>query len=173
MKKHSAAPATVKLRINGDLAKTAALCKQFERAGADFIIIHGRTPAQGYSGRADWELIKSLKSRLEVPLVGNGDIRTAAEGRGRVENGYCDSFMAGRAAMANPMLFCGRAPQGIEGRFRLLKEYLSLHRRYLGEPKLQGVKLKALNMLTAVPDAAALRNRIARAHSEEEILDKK
>lgn len=172
MKKHSAAPVTVKLRIKGDLAKTTEFCRQLERAGADFLIIHGRTPRQGYSGRADWELIRSLRERLKVPLVGNGDIKTAAEGRELVKNGYCDSFMVGRSAMANPMLFSDRTP-GADARAGLLREYLALHRKYKGEPPLQRVKQKAFNLLKGMPDAAALRNSIARAASVEEILEKK
>jgi tRNA-dihydrouridine synthase B len=172
MKRHSAVQVTAKIRIKDDLSKTTQFCRQMERAGADFLIIHGRTPRQGYSGRADWELIKSLREKLEVPLVGNGDIQSAAEGRERVKNGYCDSFMAGRSAMANPMLFAGRTP-GADERAALLREYLALHRRYLGEPPLQRLKQKAFNLLKSVPEAAALRNSIARAESVEEILEKK
>jgi tRNA-dihydrouridine synthase B len=170
MKKHSAVPVTAKLRIKDDLAKTAAVCRQLERAGADFIIIHGRTPAQGYSGKADWKLIRMLRERIEIPLVGNGDIRTASEGRERVGKGYCDSFMVGRSAMANPMLFSDRTPDGAAGRFRLLEEYVSLHRRHLGEPELQDVKLKAFSLSSGMPGAAALRNTISRAAAVEDIL---
>jgi tRNA-dihydrouridine synthase B len=169
MKRHSAVPVTAKIRIKDDLAGTTLFCRQLERAGADFLIIHGRTPGQGYSGKADWELIKALHEKLEVPLVGNGDIQSAAEGRALIKNGYCDSFMAGRGAMANPMLFTDRTP-GPDARIALLREYLELHRRYRGEPPLQRLKLKAFNLLKGVPEAAALRNSIARAASVEEIL---
>jgi tRNA-dihydrouridine synthase len=167
MKRHSAAPVTVKLRIKDNLAKTVEFCRKMEGAGADFIIIHSRTPRQGYSGRADWELIRSLHGRLGVPLVGNGDIRTAAEGRKLVKNGYCDSFMVGRSAMANPLLFGDKTTDGMQ--FRLLEEYLALHRRYKGEPPLQRVKQKAFNLLKGMPEAAALRNSVARATSVEGI----
>ncbi len=169
MKKHSAVPVSVKLRIKDCAAKTAELCRRLERAGADFIILHARTPGQGYSGKADWGVVRSVHRHLSVPLVGNGDIRTAAEGRELVKNGYCDSFMVGRSAMANPMLFGDRTPEGPAGRFGLLEEYLSLHRRYRGEPALQDVKLKAFSLLKGVPDAAALRDSIARAASVEVI----
>jgi tRNA-dihydrouridine synthase B len=170
MKKRSPVPVSVKLRVKDDMPKTAALCRQIERAGADFIILHGRTPAQGYSGKADWELIRSVHERVGIPLVGNGDIAAASEGRRLVAAGYCDSFMAGRAAMANPMLFSDRKPDGAEGRLRLLEEYLSLCRAHAGEAPLKDVKLKALNFMSGVPGAAALRNSISRAGAVESIF---
>ncbi len=160
---------SVKMRIKDDQRSTLALCKRIEDAGADFIILHGRTPKQGYSGKADWGLIKSVKDGSDVPIIGNGDIMNAAEGNMRVEEGYCDGFMIGRAAMGNPMCFEDREPEGLAGKFGLLDEYMAFSERYLGEVRLQDIRLKAMNMLTGVPGACAIRNSVARAKSIEEI----
>lgn len=170
MKKHSPAQVSVKLRVKDGMAKTAALCRQLEHAGADFIILHGRTPAQGYSGRADWELIRAVRARIGIRLVGNGDISSASEGRRMVAAGYCDAFMAGRAAMSNPLLFSDGKPDGLAGRFGLLREYISLGRRHGRGPQLKDIKLKALSLVSGVPDAGALRSAISRAVAAGDIL---
>jgi tRNA-dihydrouridine synthase B len=170
MRKRVDKPVSVKIRISGGLDGTAALCRLLEQAGADFIIIHGRTAAQGYSGTSDWELIRGLRERLSVPLVGNGDIRSASEGRSLVERGYCDSFMVARAAMSNPLLFSDGLPGSQARRAALLGEYAGLHRRYLGEPSLKDIKLKAVSFVSGAAGASALRNRICRAGSVAEIL---
>lgn len=170
MKVSSGKPVSVKIRIVNGLVGTAALCQALESAGADSIIIHARTPAQGYSGKADWELIKAVKRSLYIPIIGNGDIITASQGRELVENGYCDAFMVGRAAMGNPLLFCGRKPQGLKERFALMREYISLHETYLGEVPLHDAKLKALSFLSSAHNASAMRNRVCRAKSVEAIL---
>ena len=171
IKKHVDKPVSVKIRIKNDLEDTAKLCKELERVSVDFLIIHGRTAAQGYQGNADWELIKALKGRLDVPLVGNGDITSVSQGRQMVEDGYCDSFMVARTAMGNPMLFCDSQPRGAEERFALLEEYVSLHSKYLGElPSIKDVKVKAMNFTTGMENAGAMRNLISRKETVDEIL---
>ncbi len=163
-------PVSVKLRINGGLEGTARICGMAEEAGADFIIIHGRTPGQGYSGKADWEAIKGLKTRLRVPVIGNGDVTDARSGEVFVGGGYCDGFMIGRAAMANPGVFQNKRPGALEDRFALLGEYISLQERYLGRADATAVKMKALNFTRGLPQAAAMRDRIARAKTVEEMM---
>lgn len=170
LKRHADVPVSVKIRIKADLGETVSLCRRLEEAGTDFIMIHGRTPGQHYSGKADWGAIRHIKRGISIPVVGNGDLKTAAEGRKRMDGGYCDSFMVGRAAMANPMLFSDREPRGLEGKFGLLDEYLALHREYLGEPQLKDVKLKAMNFVSGSIDAGKLRNRIARSGTIEGIV---
>ncbi|NYZ74116.1 tRNA-dihydrouridine synthase family protein [Candidatus Micrarchaeota archaeon] len=163
-------PVSVKIRIKDGLEGTARICRMVEEAGADFIIIHGRTAEQGYSGKADWEMIKELKTRASVPVIGNGDVKDADAGNGFVDRGYCDGFMIGRAAMTNPMVFQDKRPGTAEERFALLDEYISLQERYLGKPDATAVKMKALNFTRGLPRAAAMRDRIARTKTVEEII---
>ncbi|MFH0884551.1 MAG: tRNA-dihydrouridine synthase family protein [Candidatus Micrarchaeota archaeon] len=170
MKKMSEKPVSAKIRIFGGETGTIALCRKIDEAGADFIIIHGRTVGQGYSGKADWELIRRIRECIGIPVIGNGDIASASEGFRRVRDGYCDSFMAGRAAMRNPMLFSDRNPKTASERFALLEEYAALHERYLGEPELRVIKLKAINLLHGIERAAEIRLRICKAASTEDIF---
>ncbi len=162
-------PVSVKLRIKDGLDGTLRICRELEDAGADFLILHGRTAAQGYSGRADWDMIKAVKEGLSIPLVGNGDIAEPAEGERLVREGRCDSYMVARAAMANPMFFSGKSRGTFEGKMELVREYVSICAEY-GEPQQGDLKLKAVSMMSRIDGAAAIRNRLCRARSVEEIL---
>lgn len=158
-------PVSVKIRILRDPAKTREVCRAAEEGGAGFLVVHGRVPEAGYSGKADWEAIRTVREASGIPVVGNGDLKTSGDGRRMVEAGYCDSFMIGRAAMGNPMAFCGRAPASAAERVALLGEYLLLHHEYSGEPRLAAVKLKAAQMVTGTRGASLMRNAICRAES--------
>jgi tRNA-dihydrouridine synthase B len=171
MRKHAGIPISVKMRLKANADESVTLCRKLEEEGVDFIIIHGRRHEQGYSGRCDWELIRSVKDELSVPVVGNGDIGVSSEGRHLVCRGYCDSFMIGRAAIVDPTVFCGKRAESEEEKFRLLKEYISIYRGYVGEPKISDVKGKALNYLRGIRNAASLRNRISKSSSVEEIME--
>jgi len=164
-------PVSVKIRIVDGGEGTLKLCRQIEAEGSDSIIIHGRTVKQGYSGKADWELIRYVKENLDIPVIGNGDLQSAKEGKEMVKKGYCDSFMIGRAAMCNPMLFRNMAPETLEGRFSLLEEYICLCSKYMEKLPLVSIRLNAMNFIHGERNAAKLRNQISNAKSVEEILE--
>ncbi len=170
MKRASGIPLSVKIRIIGGAEGTLAICRKIEDAGADFIIIHGRTAGQGYSGKADWELIRRVSGEVSIPIVGNGDISSLVQGEALVGGGYCSSFMVGRAAMSNPMLFSGHEPHGVRGRASILEEYIGIYQTHGKTPRLRDVKLKALGIMSGIRGAARIRNLICSAGSPEEIL---
>jgi len=76
-----------------------------EDEGIEMITLHPRTVKQGYSGSADWQLIKELKQVSNVPIVGNGDIITPEDAKAMLDETNCDYVMIGRGAMGNPFLF--------------------------------------------------------------------
>ena len=75
-----------------------------EEAGAKAITIHGRTKTQGYSGIADWEIIKKVKETVNIPVIGNGDIKSPEDAKKMLEYTKCDAIMIGRAALGNPWI---------------------------------------------------------------------
>ncbi|VVC03214.1 tRNA-dihydrouridine synthase B [Candidatus Bilamarchaeum dharawalense] len=171
MKKHTKKPVSVKIRLKHSIKETVVLCKKIEAAGVNFIIIHGRTVKQGYSGKCNWNEIKMINEQLEVPVVGNGDIQSLEQGNGLVKEGYCDSFMIGRAAMTNPMIFAGKQPDDLKDRIKLLKDYQKLYEKYVGTVETGDMKLKAVNFVSSVAKASELRNKICRANSASMVLD--
>ena len=69
------------------------------------IAVHGRTRAQFYSGKADWDIIRQVKEAVSIPVIGNGDVVDAASAEALVEQTGCDGIMIGRGAEGNPWIF--------------------------------------------------------------------
>ena len=99
-------PVTVKIRSGWDSHSINALeiAKICEKAGAKAITIHARTRAQGYSGKADWNIIKEVKQNVNIPVIGNGDVKTPLDAKKMLDITGCDAIMIGRAALGNPFI---------------------------------------------------------------------
>jgi nifR3 family TIM-barrel protein len=112
-------PLTIKVRAGWDEASVNALevGRLAEEEGLDAIMIHPRTRAQGYEGNANWDLIRSLKEALRIPVIGNGDIFCPEDAARMLEHTGCDGVMIGRAAMGDPWIFRGlhQWEQGLHG----------------------------------------------------------
>lgn len=103
----SSVPVTVKIRSGWDeLTKIYLEAGQAcQEAGAAAVTLHARTRSKGFSGAADWSDIKHLKENLDVPVIGNGDVRTGPDARRMLDETGCDAVMIGRAALGNPWVF--------------------------------------------------------------------
>lgn len=111
--------------------------KMCEESGASYITIHGRTRAQGYSGEADWNIIKAVKESVKIPVIGNGDIDSPQKAKQRMAESGVDGVMIGRAVLGNPWLLSQT------------HEYL-LHGTLPAEPTVRQIKeilLKHLHLL--------------------------
>ena len=99
-------PVTVKIRSGWDFNSINAVevAKIIEAAGASAITVHPRTRSQGYSGNADWNIIKEVKQAVKIPVIGNGDIRSCYDAKRMLEETGCDAIMIGRGVLGNPWL---------------------------------------------------------------------
>jgi tRNA-dihydrouridine synthase B len=97
-------PVTVKVRAGWDYSLFAApeLAKRFEGVGIKMLTLHARFAKQGFEGEADWNLIKELREYINIPLIGNGDIKTPEDALKVMKETGCDGVMVGRAAISNP-----------------------------------------------------------------------
>ena len=97
---------TVKIRSGWDATSINAVsvAKVIEEAGAKAIAIHARTRSQGYSGKADWKIIKKVVDAVKIPVIGNGDILTCFDAKRMLDETGCIAVMIGRGVMGNPWL---------------------------------------------------------------------
>lgn len=131
-------PVTVKIRSgwNKKSINATEIAGVLEDAGASGIIVHPRTKTQGYSGKADWSIIKEVKEQASIPVIGNGDINSCFDAEKMINETSCDAIMIGRGVLGNPWLIkeCvnyldyGIKPEeiSIEERINLIKEHVDL-----------------------------------------------
>ncbi len=100
-------PVTVKMRAGWDNKSIVVpeVGKRLEKIGIKAITLHPRTTKQSYKGKADWSLIKTLKESTNIPIIGNGDIKTPQDVLRMFEETGCDGVMVGRSALGNPWFF--------------------------------------------------------------------
>ena len=137
-------PLTIKLRTGWNPTGDQAfeISKIAEACGVDAIAIHPRTANQGFSGQADWSIIAALKSRMAIPVIGNGDIFKAEDAIRMIQETGCDAVMIGRTAIGNPYIFqriLARIrgeqppPTDIDQHFTVMTRYLQESVKYFGE----------------------------------------
>lgn len=100
-------PVTVKMRkgFTADNVNAPELAHIAEESGAKAVMIHGRTRSQYYAGEADWDIIRKVKETVSIPVIGNGDIKSASDAERMIRETGCDGVAIARAAEGNPFIF--------------------------------------------------------------------
>jgi tRNA-dihydrouridine synthase B len=181
-------PVTAKMRIGWDdkTINAVEVCKLLEDSGIQAIAIHGRTRAQGYTGKADWDVIAQCAESVKIPVIGNGDIANGIDVAKRRRETKVSGVMIGRAAMSHPWVFqeakhylkTGQHLPGVtaEQRFDLMLRHT---RMALTSSRFQGTELQTMramrNRLMAytqgLPGSKHLRVRFCKVESLMELED--
>lgn len=185
-------PVTVKVRAGWsyDLFAAPELAKRFEAVGAQMITLHARFARQGFEGTADWRLIEALRKAIQIPLVGNGDIRDPASALRMFQETGCDGVMVGRLAIANPWALRqiveavqglpSSPPPTLDERIETALEHLSgmiafeaATARKRDEQESESRAVRSLRgqiplYIKGFPGSAEVRNRLSRSDSFEE-----
>ncbi len=171
-------PVTVKIRkgFTAEHINAVEIAHIAQESGAAAVAVHARTRTQYYSGRADWGIIRQVKERLTVPVIGNGDVRSPEDVAAMMRETGCDGVMIGRGAQGNPWLF-GRALTYLrEGRLppepdiHAVVQMILRHARMLIDLKGEYTGIREMRKHTAwytagFPNSSRLRSRINGAES--------
>lgn len=176
-------PVTVKIRSGWDSEHINAVevAKIIEESGAKALSIHARTRAQGYSGKADWNIIKEVVKNVSIPVIGNGDVQSCYDAKKMLDDTKCSAVMIGRALMGNPWLIkeCvdyldnGTLPKKID--FNEKIDMMEYHLNKLIENTSESqavleIRGHLLNYLKGLPENKEIKNNICKCKSSEEII---
>lgn len=177
-------PITVKIRSGWDDKHINAVevAQKIESAGASAIAIHARTRSQGYSGSANWNIIKEVKQSVKIPVIGNGDITTPELAKQMLDETGCDAIMIGRATLGNPWIIKEIVhyldtnellpkPTKIE-RIEMIKTHYNLLKKYSNTTHaLLEIRTHALWYLKGIPGTKEIKTKICQAKTEEEFMN--
>lgn len=180
--KSAKVPVTIKMRIGWDNENIVAVeaAKIFEQAGISAITVHGRTRNEFYSGNADWNIIKKVKESINIPVIGNGDIKNPRDAKKMFEDTNVDGIMIGRASLGNPWIFRDIINElsGSEKKEISKEEKLDIiikHINYAVEEKGENVAVKEMRKHIAgyiknMKDASKYRDIINKIDRKDELI---
>lgn len=176
-------PVTVKIRSGWDDSSINAVivAKKIEEAGGKAITIHPRTRKDGYSGSANWQIIKDVKNAVSIPVIGNGDVKSCYDAKRMLDETGCDAVMIGRGVLGNPWLIkecieyleTGKKPKEImpADKIKMLKKHYQLLLESQSEKQaILEIRTHALWYIKGLPNSALIKNKICAIKKSDELF---
>ena len=176
-------PVTVKMRLGWtkDSINCFELAQRLEKAGVKAIALHGRTRGQMYEGKADWEYVKKMKEILNIPVIGNGDIKSVDDAINMLNYTKCDGIMIGRGAVGNPFLI-KQIDDYLKGNDYMMPTYEQRinmayeHAKRLCDLKGEYIAMKQMRGLASwyiqgMPFSARVKNECAKLNTYEDLTN--
>jgi nifR3 family TIM-barrel protein len=169
-------PVTGKIRVGWDKASRnhREVARVLEDSGASLIAVHGRTKMQAYTGQADWDAIAEVKQTVKIPVVGNGDVRAAADIERMKRHTGCDAVMIARAAIGNPWIFQRRDRHEVSlaDQAALVRRHLALMLEFYGRERgLVLFRKHVVKYVKGVHGASDLHHRMVTCEEADEFID--
>jgi tRNA-dihydrouridine synthase B len=177
-------PLTIKIRSGWDKEHINAnvISNIAEECGMDAIFIHPRTKAQGFRGRADWDLIGKVKKAIHIPVIGNGDVITPLLAKRMLGETNCDGVMIGRGAFGNPWIFDPKnfrssgeedvIQSSLEERQRIIEYHFSLLMNHYGEEgALRKIRRHIAWYTKGLPSSASFRSALSEWREKEPLFE--
>lgn len=174
-------PVSAKIRAGwNDSEKNAPeLSKALEESGVSFITVHGRTRAQMYEGKSDPDIIKTVREKVSIPVIANGDVTDAESAEKLIEHTGCDGVSVGRAALGNPFIFSEisslfsgqKSPErpSTETIIKTALYHLKKEIEFYGEEKaVRATRAQLIRYTKGMRGGAKIRNDISRISSYKE-----
>lgn len=161
-KTNSKRPVSVKFRKGNKSENFLEFSQMCQDSGADFVTFHARTVAQGYSGHADYDAIASVKAKIKIPVIGNGDVVDMQSFKEMLSTGV-DAVMIGRGSMGKPWIFAELKNQFVEiNKYDIVKKHIEILREHFDESWLKlYIRKHLLWYAKDLPMSASLRLKLA------------
>ena len=173
-------PVTVKTRIGWDTNSIIIneLVERLQDVGVQMVTIHARTRGQMYSGKADWNFIKTVKENknIVIPIIGNGDVVSAQQAKDYFSSYGVDGIMIGRGAIGHPWIFNEIKGISIDMSLtticNIIREHITLAQQYLNNDYFTIISLRKhyKNYFKNVPDMKTYKTQLMEANTVETLL---